>query len=318
MRVLTILASLFTALALSFPAAAQLQGKRVALLTAPVQSPYIGVMNAAFIKVLDAQGVKVTNLTTPYDAAIQSQQVDDAIGQKFDLIAIQPSNHVAIIPALERAAKAKVPVVLLIAPLEPGNERLYVTVVGNDQAELGSIAATQLIKALAGKPAKVAIIQGASTQNLVQLRTIGFKQTIAKAPNIQLVAIESANWRTDMAENMARQLFVRFSPQGGLQGIYAMADNMAAGVIQAAESAGLNPGKDLIVVSSTCQKEGIPNIRNGKQFSAVDQIPSREGTISANVVLRVLKGEAVKKSEIIPAKAVDKSNVEEFAKACAF
>ena len=318
MRVFTILAALVAALAVSSPAEAQLQGKRVALLTSPIQNPYIGAMNAAFIKVLDAQGVKVTNLTTPYDAAIQSQQVDDAIGQKFDLIAIQPTNHIAIIPALQRAAKAKLPVVLLIAPLDPGHDDLYVSVAGNDQTELGRIAGKQLIKALAGKPAKVALIQGTPTQNIVQLRTVGFKQAIAKAANIHLVATEAANWRTDTAENVAQQLFVRFAPQGGLQGVFAMADNMADGVIHAAEAAGLQPGKNLMIVSSTCQKEGIANIRNGKEFSAVDQIPTREGQFSANVVLRVLKGEPVKKHEIIPAKAVDKSNVDQFAQACAF
>jgi len=120
MRVLSIFTTLITALAIVVPAQAQLQGKRVALLTSPIQNPYVGAMNAAFIKVLEPLGVKVTNLTTPYDAAIQSQQVDDAIGQKFDVISIQVANHVAIIPALDRAAKAKVPVVLMIAPLPCG------------------------------------------------------------------------------------------------------------------------------------------------------------------------------------------------------
>ena len=316
MRVLSILAALLAALAL--PAQAQVQGKRVALLTSPIQNPYVGAMNAAFIKVLEPQGVKVTNLTTPYDAAIQSQQVDDAIGQKFDIISIQVANHVAIIPALERAAKAKVPVVLMIAPLAPGHDNLYVSVAGNDQSELGRIAANQLIKALAGKPAKVALIEGTTTQNIVQLRTEAFKQAVAKVPTIQLVAVEAANWRTDLSENVARQLFVRFAPQGGLQGIYAMADNMAFGVIQAAEAAGLAPGKNLVVVSSTCQKEGIQNIRSGKQFSAVDQVPTREGEHAAAVVLKVLKGEPVKKAEILPARAVDKSNVDQYAQACSF
>ena len=316
MRILSILAALLTVLAL--PTQAQVQGKRVALLTSPIQNPYVGAMNAALNKTLEPQGIKVTNLTTPYDAAIQSQQVDDAIGQKFDVIAIQVANHVAIIPALERAAKAKVPVVLMIAPLSPGNERLYVSVAGNDQSELGRIAASQLIKALGGKPAKVALIEGTPTQNIVQMRTEAFKQAIAKVPTIQLVAVESANWRTDLSENIARQLFVRFAAQGGLQGIYAMADNMAFGVIQAAEAAGLQPGKNIMVVSSTCQKEGISNIRSGKQFSAVDQVPTREGEFGAGVVLKVLKGEQVKKNEIIPARAVDASNIDQYAQACSF
>jgi ribose transport system substrate-binding protein len=210
------------------------------------------------------------------------------------------------------------PVVMLIAPLNPGNESLYLTVVGNDQRELGRIAANELIKALGGKGGKVAIIEGTPTQNIVQMRTASFKETVAKEKGIQVVATESANWRTDAAENIARQLFVRFAGQGGLQAVYAMSDNMAFGVIQAAEASGLAPGKNLVVVSSTCQKEGISNIRAGKQHSAVDQVPLREGEAGARVVLRVLKGEKVGKAEIIPARAVTKANVDEYAKACAF
>ena len=297
---------------------AQVQRKRVALLTSPIQNPYVGAMNASFIKTLEPLGVKVTNLTTPYDAAIQSQQVDDSIGQKFDLIAIQVTNHIAIIPALERALKAKIPVVLLVAPLEAGHENLYTSAAGNDQAELGRIAAKQMIKALGDKPSKIAIIEGTPTQLFVQARTTAFKQEISKAKNIQIVAVEAANWRTDLSENIARQLFVRFAPQGGLQGIFAMADNMAFGVIQAAESAGVMPGKDLVVVSSTCQKEGLINIKNGKQFSAVDQVPVKEGQFSAKVVAKVLKGEVVKKNEIIPAQAVDLKNLDEYISACTF
>jgi ribose transport system substrate-binding protein len=320
MRFFKVVSAVLATFAFVLPAQAQgqLQGKRIALLTSPIQNPYIGAMNAAFIRVAEAEGVKVTNLTSPYDAAIQSQQVDDAIGQKFDIIAIQAVNHIAIVPALERAAKAKMPVVMLIAPLAPGNERLYITAVGNDQHELGRIAANELIKAMGGKGGKVAIIEGTPTQNIVQMRTQSFKETVAKQKGIQVVATESANWRTDAAENIARQLFVRFAGQGGLQAVYAMSDNMAFGVIQAAEASGLAPGKNLVVVSSTCQKEGISNIRSGKQHSAVDQVPMREGEAGARVVLRVLKGEKVQKAEIIPARAVTKGNVDEYAKACAF
>ncbi|MBI2360302.1 MAG: substrate-binding domain-containing protein, partial [Deltaproteobacteria bacterium] len=85
------IAKLFLAAAVAIVAAhagqagASSQGKRVALLTTPNQNPYIGAWNTAFIAAAEKYGMKVTNQTTPYDAAVQSQQVDDAIAQKFDL-----------------------------------------------------------------------------------------------------------------------------------------------------------------------------------------------------------------------------------------
>jgi DNA-binding LacI/PurR family transcriptional regulator len=41
-----------------------------------------------------------------------------------------------------------------------------------------------------------------------------------------------------------RELLVRFSGRGGIDGVFAMADNQATGAIQAVESAGLALGVD--------------------------------------------------------------------------
>ena len=67
--------------------------------------------------------MKVTNLSSNYDAAVQSQQVDDAIAQKFDMIVIVYVNDQAIIPALTRAKAANIPVVLVVTPAEEGIRR---------------------------------------------------------------------------------------------------------------------------------------------------------------------------------------------------
>src|SRR5262245_38419487 len=84
-------------------AAASAQDKRVALLGTSNTNPYIGAWTSTFIKHATAAGMKVTNLSSNYDAAVQSQQVDDAIAQKFDIIVMIYVNDQAIVPALTRA-----------------------------------------------------------------------------------------------------------------------------------------------------------------------------------------------------------------------
>ena len=109
-------------------------------------NPYIGAWTSTFIKFATQAGMKVTNLSSNYDAAVQSQQVDDAIAQKFDMIVIVYVNDQAIIPALTRAKAANIPVVLVVTPLKKEYDDLFTSYVGTDHAELGRLAAEGMVK----------------------------------------------------------------------------------------------------------------------------------------------------------------------------
>ena len=305
------------------PAAASPQGKRVALLTTPNQNPYIGAWNAAFIPTAEKYGMKVTNQTTPYDAAVQSQQVDDAIAQKFDLLTIIVANHQAIIPALTRAKAAGIPVVFGVSPID-GHEDLFLSYIGTDHGELGRMAGENLAKALTSggrKGGNVAAITGFTPQLNTQIRMNGFKKAISAYPSVKLVAVEDGKWSTAVSEKIAGQLLVRFAGQGGLDGIYGMADNQAAGIIQAIEAAGLKLGlakKGIVVVGSNCMKEGIQNIRAGKQYSTNTQIPTQEGRAAAELIAGYFDGKSLRTWENLPIEAITAKNVDRFAEACTY
>ena len=69
-----------------------------------------------------------------------------------------------------------------------------------------------------------------------------FKEVLAKNPGFELVAAEDGKWNTALTEKITGELLVRFNARGGVDGIFAMADNQATGAIQAVESAGLKLG----------------------------------------------------------------------------
>ena len=92
--------------------------------------------------------MKVTNLNSNYDAAVQSQQIDDAIAQKFDLIVMVYVNDQAMVPALTRAKAAGIPVVLVVTPLKKDYEELFTSYVGTDHVELGRLAGEDMVKGL--------------------------------------------------------------------------------------------------------------------------------------------------------------------------
>src|SRR5258707_3995832 len=149
MRLLTAsFAALMAALACSSPVAAAAEGKRVMLLGTANTNPYIGAWTATFSKVATDAGMKVTNLVSNYDAAVQSQQIDDAIAQKFDIIVLVYVNDQAVVPALTRAKAAGIPVVLVVTPLKKDYEELFTSYVGTDHRELGRFAGEGMVKGL--------------------------------------------------------------------------------------------------------------------------------------------------------------------------
>ena len=65
-----------------------------------------------------------------------------------------------------------------------------------------------------------------------------FKAVLAQHPGIELVDTEDGKWNTVVSEKVTGQLLVRFSSQGGIDGIFDMADNQATGSINAIQVAG--------------------------------------------------------------------------------
>jgi len=305
-------------------AVASPDGKRVALLGTSNANPYIGAWAKTFIKFATDAGMKVTNLNSNYDAAVQSQQIDDAIAQKFDIIVMVYVNDQAVVPALTRAKAAGIPVVLVVTPLKKEYEELFTSYVGTDHSELGRLAGEGMVKGLMAEgktKAQIVAVTGAAQQLNVQDRIAAFKAVLAKHPGFELIAAEDGKWNTALTEKITGELLVRFNSRGGVDGIFAMADNQATGSIQAVESAGLKLGvadKGIVIVGSNCMKDGMINIKAGKQYATATQIPTEEAETTARKVAEHFKGVKMKTYELVPVHGISKENLDQFTAGCSY
>lgn len=303
-------------------AMAQPQGKRIAYLTATTSNPFIAALASTIEKDSAAAGMQATVMTSPYDAALQSQQISDALAQKFDAIVVTPVSERGIVPALGLAKRAGVPVFIVNSPIAKGSDDLYNSFIGEDHEVLGRLAGEALIEAVKGRQnVKVALVTGSLAEGVAPRRLAGFKAAVAANPEIKIVATEDAKWDTAASERIAGQLFARFAAQGGLDAVYGMADNVAHGVIQAAKAAGvpLGTGKgQLVVVSSNCMKFGVDHIRAGLQYSTATQMPVRTGKAAVAAVVSHFQGKQVPKHNYLPMTVIAKHNVEQFAAACTY
>ncbi|BCH29371.1 ribose ABC transporter substrate-binding protein [Mesorhizobium sp. L-8-10] len=301
---------------------AQVDGKRLAHITLALNNPFVSAVAGAIEETSTQHGMTAQVFSGPFDAALQSRQIDDAIAQNYDALLVFPADPNALLPALTRAKAAGIPVFLVNSTIAEGHDDLFVSVIGTDQVEMGRIAAQQAAAAVAGREdAKVAVIAGSLSESTPQKRLAGFEQAIGENPNMKIVAVEDARWDMARSEQIAGQLFARFQASGGLDVVFGMADYMAFAVIQAAKSAGvpLGTGKgELTVVSSDCHNLGINAILAGEQYSTIDSSPIRIGRSSVEAVVQHFGGQQLKKVDNLPIGPITKENAEGFLNDCTF
>ena len=309
------------------PASADAKDKRIAVFMGPTQDKYLGALSGSFKTNAEGHGMKVTVFSSPFDPALQAQQIDDAIAQKYDLFVVQIISQRAIIPVLTRVKNANIPVLLVVAPMvgnEAGAQDLYLNYTGYDDIVFGKLIGEAMVaaqKAAGRSSAKIAILAGSMAEGKAPLREKAFREAVAKTAGMEVVVTEDVKWNPAMGERAAGQLLARFAGQGGLNGFYGMNDVVANGAIQAAEAAGVKVGTgagQLIVVGGNCQAPGIKNMEAGKQAATLLMLPVEEGKLAAQRAKEYFEGKKPEKITMLKTEIITKANLAQHAGPCSY
>jgi ABC-type sugar transport system substrate-binding protein len=302
--------------------ASALKGKKVAFVACSDLNRWCRAFRKVIVGGLKAKGVVVTDLQDPYDPVLQAQHVQQAVAQHPDLIALLATNAQSVIPALRQAKAAGIPVVNMVGPTVPQSKAYYLASIENNHHMLGRYAAMNLVEGLQKeglKKANIIVVTGAQVQPEVVIRIAGFKQYLAKFPQFKIVEMQDGNWDQGKSATIARTLFAKYRNKGGIQGAWGMADQQAAGIIQAAQQAGLPVGvakKGLIVVGSNCFKIGMDNIAKGLEYGTATQAPAPTGQFILPYLEKVLVGQKIPKRILVKEARVTKANLGEWRGFC--
>ncbi|MBI2726549.1 MAG: sugar ABC transporter substrate-binding protein [Polaromonas sp.] len=299
--------------------------KRVAVMLAPTQDAFVGTWSATFKAESAARGIDASIFSSPFDAALQARQIDDAVSQKFDGLVVQALSLNAIIPSLTRAKAAGIPVLAVISQMPESASPLIVSYVGEDSRRLGELAGEAMANALkaAGKPkGRIAAVTGSLADAIAPMRLDGFKASLKRlAPEATIVAVEDVRWNPVAAEQAAGQVLARFAASGGIDGLYGMNDRLANAAIQAAGAAGYKVGskdKGIIVVGGNCQAVGMQNLAAGDMAATVEMLPKVSATLAARVFQEVLAGKAVNKNYLEQHRIITQANIAQVRSACSY
>lgn len=237
-------------------------------------------------------GYNVTITAGEQDAARQKDQVNDFIVKKVGAIVLSPVDSRSIGTSIQAANKAEIPVFTAdIGCLDP-NARV-VSHVATDNYGGGKLAGQAIVDALKDK-GTIAIITYNEVESVI-LRVKGFKEILAKHPNIKIVTELPGNGDRDASFRAAQDILEKYP---NLNGIFAINDPSALGAVAAIEKA--NKTGKIIVIGFDGMPEAKQAIKSGKIHADIVQYPEKIGAMTVQAIAKYMAGEKVPAQTLIP------------------
>jgi ribose transport system substrate-binding protein len=268
----------------------------VSLLT--LDNPFFKVIGDNITAEGKKRGYEVIVVSADKDVAKQGNQIKDFIVKKVSAIVLSPCDSKSIIPVIQEANAAGVPVFTVDIPCnEPGVK--IVTQIATDNFAGGKEAARAMIEALGEAGGKVAVLHLKQAESC-QLRVKGFTEVInahnaSGKAKIDIVAELESGGAKDMGYKAAEDAL---QANADLRGIFAIDDPAALGARAALEKAGKT--QQVVIIGFDGQPEGKQAIKDGKIYADPIQFPDKMGVQIVDAIIRHSKGETLPPQILIP------------------
>lgn len=242
------------------------------------------------------------------DLGTQVSNLEDLIAQRVDAIFLAPRQEEGFEAALQSAREAGIPVILIDRQVKgtPGQD--FVTFIGSDFVDEGRRAGEWLAKQTGGK-AGIIELKGSTGASPAIDRHNGFMDAIKSSPDMKILDGQDADFSRAKAQQIMDTLIQAHGRS--ITAVYAHNDEMALGAVQSLKSAGMNPGRDVIVVSVDGEKAALEAIAGGDMNATVECNP-RFGPIAFDTLEKFKRGEKLPPKIINQDRFFDKSNAGQF------
>ncbi len=241
--------------------------------------------------------------TTANNLEEQTRLVDDLITQKVDGIVLVPVDSEGIIPAIERANAAGIPVALANTKAN-GGEFITFSAVENYDAMLE--VAEYMVEKLGGK-GKVVIIEGTAGAQTAIDRLKAINDVLAKNPDIEILASQTAEFTRAKALEVMENL-LQTHPE--IDAVIACNDEEALGAIEAMDAAGRLEGT--LVSGFDGNSDALKAVTAGRMTVTMFQNAPAQAGDAVQALLDHLAGKPVEERIRTGAVLIDSTNIADF------
>jgi ribose transport system substrate-binding protein len=251
--------------------------------------------------------VRLSILAPPQEINIDQQVsiIEDQVLKKVAALAVAPGGAAQIAPALNKAAAAEIPVVILDTDLPWPQRKSFV---GIDNKLGGKMAGEYIIHAIGGK-GRVAVIRGVLGVSTMDDRVAGFQQAVAAVPGVEIVAVQPANSERALGMGVMEN-YLTAHPD--IKAVFCANDQMALGAMEAVAARHLT-GK-IVLVGFDATREALKAIEAGGMNATMAQDPEAIGRRAIEQAIKSARGQPVEPYIDIGTALVTKENLAQYLK----
>ncbi|OIK01854.1 sugar ABC transporter substrate-binding protein [Streptomyces colonosanans] len=230
---------------------------------------------------------KVRYANAEQDAAKQSEQLDQMIADKVDVLLVDAVDAKAIAPGVKRAKDAGIPVIAYDR-LAQGPIDAYISF---DNELVGQVQGRAILEALGSKApsSKIVMMNGSDTDpNAAQFKEGALGELQGKVNIVK--SYDTKDWKPENAKaNMAEA--IQSVGLGNIAAVYSANDGMAGGVIEALKGAGAL--KVPPVTGQDAELEAVQRIVSGDQYMSVYKSYPEEANNAAEIAVAKVQGRSI-------------------------
>lgn len=239
------------------------------------------------------------------DNSKQIADIENFIQMGVDLIIASPNEATPLTNVIKRAYESGIPVILLDRKIDGDT---YTQFIGADNVYIGRVCGEYVADVLLPEGGKICEIEGlAGTSGGIE-RDQGFREGIAKNPNLEIIASNNADWLREKAITVAEEML---QVHDDIDLFFCLNDPMAEGAYIAARNAGREDEMYFIGVDGLPTPDGgIRSVMDGRlSLSMVYPTGGQEAIESAYKLL--VLGEELEKNVTLGTEIITPENAEE-------
>lgn len=237
-----------------------------------------------------------------FDIAQQVRIIEDLIARGVDGIAISAVDDKPLVPAIQQAIEAGIPVLTFDAPAPSSAQISYI---GTDNESAGYVAGKKLAE-LMGNTGQLAILQGGLGAPNLNMRREGIRKALADlAPAIEIVTVEDIQGKFELAVNKTETILETYPDVRAIFGVSAYGAP-GSGVVVSEQGR----TDEVIVAGFDDLPETLIGIREGVIQFCVVQKTYNMGWLAVEKLRAAVNGEEIERKIDTGIVIVDRHNVD--------
>lgn len=283
------------------------RGKKVIFIKM-MDHPYHGAVSRGMQKVADAYGITFKTMVSNCDINIQSQQVDQAINEKPDLVIIHPVDAKASVPLLKRLYDAGIPTIASnLLPVDEGFKYILAWTGPDDWGQFRILAA-DFAKRLNYEGAYCCVRHNPGTSPFFARTMAPVTELKRIAPKMKCLEMQTTELNSEKSAQVVSAWITHYGAE--LKGIVSADDSGAQiGINEAIKNA---KREEIIRVAAGNSKVGMDFVSEGKLHAITYQSAEADGATPMKLAADWFSGKPIPPIRYLPIRIINKDNVKEY------